>query len=163
LLKIFRKSYKIICSSDQRTLYMKVAQNDETDPNARFVRPPRIPNIANMQPSLSGHLPDKCPEPGKHSRMDSPFLGDVQPYVRTHPTLRIVMSYFVLHLFAVYLYCFLPLFSLDRPLTPTSSPRPTQLRCPKTPLTTLPLPPSNQASPPFDHPDIAHSNFSCLH
>src|SRR3990170_3179896 len=94
---------------------MKVAQNDETNSNTRSVRPSRVPNYPNMQPFPSGHLYDKCPEPGKHSRMDSPFLGDVQPYIRTHPALHIVMSYIVLLMFVVYLYCLLPLFSLVRP------------------------------------------------
>ena len=74
---------------------MKVAQNFETNPNAWSVRPSHIPNCPNMEPFPSGHLSDKCPEPGKHSRMDSSFLGDAQPYVRTHLALRIAMSYFV--------------------------------------------------------------------
>ena len=32
---------------------MKVAQNDETDPNTRSVDQPHVPSIANMQLSLS--------------------------------------------------------------------------------------------------------------
>ena len=89
---------------------MKVAQNDETNPNTQCVRPPHIRRIANMQPSPSGHLSDKCPEPGKHSRMDSPFLGNVQPYVRTHPAQLIAMSFIVLPCLLC-IYCFFPLFS----------------------------------------------------
>src|SRR3990170_3688150 len=89
---------------------MKVAQNDETNLNTQSVRPPRVPNIANMQPSLSGHLSDTGPEPGKHSRMDSPFLGNVQPYVRTHPALLIAMSFIVLPCLLC-IYYFFPLFS----------------------------------------------------
>jgi len=33
MFKNFEKSYKIIYKSDENTLYMKVAQNDETNPN----------------------------------------------------------------------------------------------------------------------------------
>jgi hypothetical protein len=87
---------------------MKVAQNDKTNPNTQSVRPPKVPNYPNMEPSPSGHLSDKCPEPGIHSRRDSSFLGDVQPYVRTHPAVHIVMSYIVLLMFAVCLYYFPP-------------------------------------------------------
>ena len=35
--KFFEKSYKINCNSDENVFYMKVAQNDETNPNTRFV------------------------------------------------------------------------------------------------------------------------------
>jgi hypothetical protein len=94
---------------------MKVAQNFETNPNRQSVRPSHVPNYPNVEPFPSGHLSDKCQEPGKHFRMDSPFLGDVQPYIRTHPALHIVMSYIVLLMLAMYLYRFLPLFSLVRP------------------------------------------------
>jgi hypothetical protein len=62
---------------------MKLAQNDEMNPNTQSVHPPHVHNYPNMEPFPSGHLSDKCPEPGKHSRMDSPFPGDVQPYVRS--------------------------------------------------------------------------------
>ena len=41
-------------SSDGKTLYMKVAQNDETNPDTQPVRPPHIPSIANTQLSPSG-------------------------------------------------------------------------------------------------------------
>ena len=34
----FRKSYKINRNSDGKTLYMKVAQKDETNPNTQFAR-----------------------------------------------------------------------------------------------------------------------------
>ena len=33
MFKNFGKSYKIIYKLDKKTLYMKVAQNDETNPN----------------------------------------------------------------------------------------------------------------------------------
>ena len=41
-------------NSDGKTLYIKVAQNDETNPDTQPVRPPHIPSIANMQLSPSG-------------------------------------------------------------------------------------------------------------
>jgi hypothetical protein len=59
---------------------MKVAQNDETNPNTLSVYLSHASNYLNMEPSPSGHLSDKCPEPGKPSRMDSPFLG-VMSYI----------------------------------------------------------------------------------
>jgi hypothetical protein len=62
----------------------------------------------------------------------------------------------VLHMFAVYLSVSFSLFFLDRARYRRSSGD-------RRPLTTLPLPLSNQASPPFDHPDIAYSILSCLH
>ena len=33
IVLIFKKTYKIIRSSDEKTLYMKVAQDDETNPD----------------------------------------------------------------------------------------------------------------------------------
>ena len=65
-------SYKIIFNSDEKTLYMKVAQNDETNPNTEFVCQPHVPSIANMQLSLSGQ---KRGIPGILSRMFSPFTN----------------------------------------------------------------------------------------
>ena len=56
---------------------MKVAQNDETNPNTRFVYLSDASNYLNMELSLSGHLSDTGPELGKHSRLASPFTGVV--------------------------------------------------------------------------------------
>ena len=69
----FEKSYKLIRNLDENTLYMKVAQNDETNPNTRSVHLSHAPNMLNMEHSPSGHLSDTGPEPGKHSRLNSPF------------------------------------------------------------------------------------------
>ena len=60
----FRKSYKINRSSDGKTLYMKVAQNDETNPDTRSVRPPHTPNLSNPQLSPSGSSARKHGTPG---------------------------------------------------------------------------------------------------
>ena len=70
---------------------MKVAQNNETISDMQLVRPPHTPSISNtqsvylsdasnylnMELSPSGHLSDTGPEPGKHSRLTSPFSGIV--------------------------------------------------------------------------------------
>ena len=52
--KNFKNHHKIIRNSDENTLYMKVAQNDETNPDTQSVRSPHIPSIANTQLSPSG-------------------------------------------------------------------------------------------------------------
>ena len=52
---------------------MKVAQNDETNPNTRSVYLSDGSNYLNMEHSPSGHLSDTAPEPGKHTPMNSPF------------------------------------------------------------------------------------------
>ena len=68
-----KKSYKLICNSDENTFYMKVAQNDETNSNTRPVYLSDASNYMNMELSPSGDLSDTGPEPGKHSRLNSPF------------------------------------------------------------------------------------------
>ena len=47
-----------------KTLYMKVAQDDETNPNTQPVCPPHIPSIANPQLSPSGSSARKHGTPG---------------------------------------------------------------------------------------------------
>ena len=56
---------------------MKIAQNDETDPNTRSVRLPHAHNYLNMQlfPAVSSVR--KCLTSGKLSRMLFPFAGIV--------------------------------------------------------------------------------------
>ena len=54
---------------------MKVAQNDETNLNTQSVYLSDASNYLNMELSLSGHLSDTGSEPGKHSRLTSPFTG----------------------------------------------------------------------------------------
>ena len=58
------KSIYINRSSDGKTLYMKVAQNDESNPNTQPVRPPRIPTITNTQLSPPIHLPENAKHRG---------------------------------------------------------------------------------------------------
>ena len=88
-------------SSDGKTLYMKVSQNDETNPDTQPVRPPRIPSIANTQLSPSGSSVRKRETPGILSRMFPPFAGTTYPYVRSPLAQRIAASCFVLHLIAL--------------------------------------------------------------
>jgi hypothetical protein len=52
---------------------MKVAQNDETNPNTRSVYLSDASNYLNMEHSPSGQLTDTGPEPGIPSRLNSPF------------------------------------------------------------------------------------------
>ena len=86
---------------------MKVAQNDETNPDTQPVRPPRTPSIANTQLSLSDSSFRKRETPGILSRMFSPFVGITSYRVRAHLAPRIVMSSIVMLMFALYLL-FLP-------------------------------------------------------
>ena len=61
----------------EKTLYMKVAQNDETNLDTQPVRPPRIPSIANTQLSPFGSSVRKRETPGM-------FFPDVFPLHRYH-------------------------------------------------------------------------------
>ena len=92
---------------------MKVAQNDETNPDTQPVRPPRIPSIANTQLSPSGSSVRKRKTPGILSRMFSPFTGTTSYRFRAHLASRFVMSCIIMHLFALYLLFLPPLLSLD--------------------------------------------------
>ena len=105
--------YKIIRSSDEKTLYMKVVQNDETNPGAQPIRPPRVPSIANTRLFPSGSSVRKRETPGILSRMFLPFTGTTPYHVRAHLASRFVMSCIVMLLFALYLLFLPPLLSLD--------------------------------------------------
>ena len=75
---------------------MKVAQNDETNPDTQPVRPPHIPSIANTQLSPSGSSVRKRETPGILSRMFPPFVGITYYRVRAHLAPRIAMLRFVM-------------------------------------------------------------------
>ena len=90
---------------------MKVAQNDETNPDTQSVRPPHLPNLSNSQLSPSGPSVRKRETSGILSRMFPPFAGTTYCRVRTHLALLIVMSRIVMLMFALYLL-FLPPSSL---------------------------------------------------
>ena len=87
-------------SSDGKTLYMKVAQNDETNPDTQAVRPPHIPSIANTQLSPSGSSVRKRETLGILSRMFPPFTGITSYRVRAPLAPILVMSCIAMHLFA---------------------------------------------------------------
>ena len=92
---------------------MKVAQNDETNPDMQPVRPPHIPSIANTQLSPSGSLVRKRETPGILSHMFPPFVGITYYRDWAHLTPLIVMSYIVMLMFALYLLFLPPLLALD--------------------------------------------------
>ena len=111
MLKNFRKSYKIIRNSYENTLYMKVAQNDETNPDAQSVRPPHIPSIANLQHFTFGPSVRKYETPGILSRMFPPFVGTTSYHDRAHLAPLIVTSRIVVFMFALYSLFLPPLIS----------------------------------------------------
>ena len=92
---------------------MKVAQNDETNPDTQPVRPPHIPSIVNTQLSPSGSSARKRETPGILSRMFPPFPSTTSYRVRAHLAPRIDMSSIVMLMFALYLLFLPPLLSLD--------------------------------------------------
>ena len=97
---------------------MKVAQNDETNPDTQPVRLPHIPSIANMQLSPSSSSVRKRETPGIFSRMFPPFTG-ITPYrVRTRLALLVVLF---MHLLAMYLL-FLPPLLFGRPRDDADAP-----------------------------------------
>ena len=57
----------------KNTFYMKVAQNDEPNPNTQSVRPPDVPSIENLQLSPSVSSVRKMQTSGKLSRMFPPL------------------------------------------------------------------------------------------
>ena len=89
-------------SSNENTLYMKVAQNDETNQDTQPVRPPYVPSIVNLQHFTSGSSVRKRETPGILSRMFPPFAGITSYCVRAHLAPLLVMSCIVMHLFALY-------------------------------------------------------------
>ena len=92
---------------------MKVAQNDETNPNTQPVRLPHICSIANTQLSPSGSCVQKRETPGILSRMISPFAGITSYRVRAHLAPLLVLTCTDMPVFALYLLFLPPLLSLD--------------------------------------------------
>ena len=86
---------------------MKVAQNDETNPDTQPVRLPHIPNLSNSQLSPFGSPARKRETPGIFSRMCPPFTGITSYRVRTRLALLVVLLCTCL----LRIYCFFPLFS----------------------------------------------------
>ena len=120
---------------------MKVAQNDETNPDTQSVRPPHTPNLSNPQLSPSGSSARKHETPGILSRMIPPLTSTPSYRVRTRLALLVVLLCTCL----LCIYCFSPLFSPVAPVT---------MLMPLWTTTSPTTPPclSNQASaPPLDH------------
>ena len=92
---------------------MKVAQNDETNPDTQPVRLPRIPSIANMQLFPSDSFVRKRETPGIFSRMFPTFTGITSHRVRAPLAPLLVMACIAMHLFALY-SLFLPPLLSDR-------------------------------------------------
>ena len=90
---------------------MKVAQNDETNPDTQTVRPPRVPSIVNQQLSPQPVHLSETRNSGNTFPDVPPFAGTTYCRVRTHLALLIVMSRIVMLMFALYLL-FLPPSSL---------------------------------------------------
>ena len=63
---------------------MKVAQNDETNPDTQPVRPPHIPSIANTQLSSPIHLSENVKHRGYFPGCFPPSLVSHIPALR-HP------------------------------------------------------------------------------
>ena len=80
---------------------MKVAQNDETNPDTQPVRSPHVPSIVNLQHFTSGSFVRNRETPGILSRIFPLFAGIAYPYVRSPLAQRIAASRFVLHLIAL--------------------------------------------------------------
>ena len=79
---------------------MKVAQNDETNPDTQPIRPPHIPRRANVQHFTSGPSVRKRETPGILSRMFPPFTGITSYRVRAPLAPLLVMSCIAMNLFA---------------------------------------------------------------
>ena len=75
---------------------MKVAQNDETNPDTQPVRLPRIPSIVNLQHFTSSSSVQKRETLGILSRMFPPFAGITYYHARAHQTPRIALLRFVM-------------------------------------------------------------------
>ena len=121
---------------------MKVAQNDETNPDTQSVRPPHVPSIVNLQHFTSGSFVRKRETAGILSRMFPPFAGTTYCRVRTRLALPVVLLCTCL----LCIYCFSPPLLSGRPRDDADAPvvdyitDDPSLSCQ-----------SNQASPPFDH------------
>ena len=132
---------------------MKVAQNDETNPDMQPVRPPHIPSIANTQLFPLRFICPKTRNTGDTFPDVSPFASITYHCVRTRLALSVV-------LLCTCLLCFFffPLFSPVDYETDTAAAQFDYVDDDPSSLSAE-LP----GKPPFDHPGIAHSILSCLH
>ena len=134
---------------------MKVAQNDETNPNMQSARPPHVPSIANLQPSPLRFVCPNMPNTGNTFPDVSPFAGITYPCVRSPLAQCIAASCFVLHLIAL-LFIVFPL----RYFFPVDSETAADVRVFDY-IEDDPSLPEKPGKPPPYQPDIAYS-FSLL-
>ena len=92
---------------------MKVAQNDEKNPDTQPVRPLHLPSIANTRLSPSGSCAQKHETSEILSRMFPPYTGMTSYRDRACLASRFVMSCIVMLMFALYLLFLPPLLSFD--------------------------------------------------
>ena len=135
---------------------LKVAQNEEMNPDMQPACPPHTPNISNSQLSPSGSSARKHGTPGILSRMFSPFAGITYYRVWSHVASRFVMSCIVMHLFALYLLFLPPLLSLD---TETDAAATQYDNDVDDPSFSAELP----GKPPLDHQISPIPSLYCLH
>ena len=90
---------------------MKIAQNNETNPDTQPVRPPHVPSIANTQLSSTGSSVRKREILGILSRMFPPFAGITSYRDRALLAPLLDMSCIVMHLFALHSLFLPPLLS----------------------------------------------------
>ena len=135
---------------------MKVAQNDETNPDMQLVHPPRIPNLSNSQLSPFGSSVRKHETPGILSRMFSPFAGITSDCVWAHLALLLVMSCIDMHLFALYSLFLPPLLPLDTETDAAATQYDYGVDDPS-------LLPEQPGKPPLDHQISPVPSLYCLH
>ena len=124
---------------------MKVAQNDETNPDTQPVRPPHTPNISNSQLFPSGSSARKHETPGILSRMIPPLTSTTLSHVWARLASLLVMSCIDMHLFTLYSLFLPPL--LSGRLRDRRCCWPVWLRC----WRPLSLARSTRQAPPLDH------------
>ena len=94
---------------------MKVAQKNLMNPNMRSVYLSDASNYLSMEHSPSSHLSDTGPEPGKHSRLNSPFTYSCR-HTLGH-TSHVILPCYACGAMLLYIYCFFGVFSPVDPET----------------------------------------------
>ena len=89
---------------------MKVAQNDETNPDTQSVRPPHLPNLSNTQLSPPFHLSENAKHREYFPGCSPP--SPVPPTVALGHTSHCSLSCHASSCLCLHcIYCFFPLFS----------------------------------------------------
>ena len=148
------KRLKINRISDVNVFYMKVAQNDETNPNTQHVRPPHIPSIEthNFPPPI--HLFENVKHQGYFPGCSPPSPVS-PPTVLGHTWHRYLSCHASICICLHCIHCFFPLFSPVDYETDAAAGAPINY------VVDDPYLPEQPGKPPFDQPGIAYS-FSLL-